>query len=153
MQVPVLAYLVLQVALVGILDPLRQVTEEDERGNMGALEHGEVFNFHILALDGGGRERLDGGLQHVVELRGGNSNVAVVVNLLGGLQHLVDALLGERRTKDDGEVGERCKTLTDGCLKVVDSLLSLVLGEVPFLDEHDKALAVLLDDGEDVHVL
>ena len=33
-QVPVLANLVLQVALVGVFDPLRQVAEEDERGHM-----------------------------------------------------------------------------------------------------------------------
>ena len=36
-KVPVLANLVLQVALVGVLDPLRQVAEEDERGHVGAL--------------------------------------------------------------------------------------------------------------------
>ena len=68
MQVPVLTDFVLQVALVGILDPLRQVAEEDERGHMGSLEHGDVFDLDILALDCGRREGGDVGLQHVVEL-------------------------------------------------------------------------------------
>ena len=68
MQVPVLAYLVLQVALVGILNPLRQVAEEDERRHMGSLEHGDVLDFDVLALDSRGRVCLNGLLQHVVEL-------------------------------------------------------------------------------------
>ena len=67
-QVPVLADLVLEIALVRVLDPLRQVAEEDERGNVGALEHRDVLDLDVLALDGGRRERLDGGLHHVVEL-------------------------------------------------------------------------------------
>ena len=68
MQVPVVAYLVLEVALVGVLDPLRQVAEEDEGGHVCALEHGDVLDLDILALDCGWRVGLDIGLQHVVEL-------------------------------------------------------------------------------------
>ena len=67
-EVPMLADLVLEVPLVGILDPLRQVAEEDKRGHMGTLEHGDVLDLDILALDSGGRECLDVGLQQVVEL-------------------------------------------------------------------------------------
>ena len=67
-QVPVLPDLVLEVALVGVLDPLRQVAEEDEGGHMGTLKHGDVFDFDIFALDSGRRVGLDGLLQHVVEL-------------------------------------------------------------------------------------
>ena len=63
-----LADFVLQIALVGILDPLRQVAEEDERGHMGALEHGDVLDLDVLALDSGGREGLDGFLHDIVEL-------------------------------------------------------------------------------------
>ena len=96
MQVPMLPDLVLEVSLVGILDPLRQVAEEDERGYMGALEHGDVLDFHIFSLDCRWREGGDVGLQDVVELRGGDGHAAVVVHVDGRLQHLVDALLGER---------------------------------------------------------
>ena len=67
-QVPVLAYLVLEVTLVGILDPLRQVAEEDKRGNMGALEHRYVLDLDVLALNSGRREGLDGFLHDIVEL-------------------------------------------------------------------------------------
>ena len=56
-QVPVLANLVVEVALVRILDPLRQVAEEDEGGHMGTLEHGDVLDLDILALDSGGAGR------------------------------------------------------------------------------------------------
>ena len=119
MQVPILAYLVLQETLVGIFDPLRQVAEEDKRWHMRTLEHGDIFNLHILTFYGRGRERLDEFLHHIVELRCRNGDVAVVVHVNGRLQHLVDALLGERRTKDDGEVGERGEALADGGLEVV----------------------------------
>ena len=67
-QIPVLTNLVLQVALVRILDPLREVAEEDERGYMRSLEHGDVLDLDVLALHCGRRERLNGGLHHVVEL-------------------------------------------------------------------------------------
>ena len=68
MHVPVLADFVLQIALVGILDPLRQVAEKDKRGHMGTLEHGDVLDLDVLALDSGGRVGLNGLLQHIVEL-------------------------------------------------------------------------------------
>ena len=67
MQVPMLANLVLQETLVGIPDPLRQVAEEDERGHTGTLQHGDVLDLDILALDCGGREGLNVGLKHIVE--------------------------------------------------------------------------------------
>jgi len=67
-QVPLLAYFVLEIALVGVLDPLWQVAEEDKRGHIGALEHGDVLDLDVLALDGGWRIGLDGSLHHVVEL-------------------------------------------------------------------------------------
>ena len=63
-----LSNLVLQIALVGILDPLRQVAEEDERGHMGTLEHGDVLDLDVLALDRRGREGLDHLLHDIVEL-------------------------------------------------------------------------------------
>ena len=122
-QVPVLAYLVLKVALVGVSNPLRQVAEEDERGHIGALEHGDVLDFDIFPLDGRRRECRDVGLQRVVQLRCGDGRAAVVVHLDGRLQHLVDALLGERRPEDDGEVGERGEALADSSLEVVKSTL------------------------------
>ena len=95
MQVPMLPDLVLEVSLVGILDPLRQVAEEDERGDIGTLEHCDVLDFDIFPLDGRRREGRDVGLQRVVQLRRRDGRAAVVVHLDGGLQHLVDALLGE----------------------------------------------------------
>ena len=122
-QVPVLANLVLQVALVGILDPLRQVAEEDERGHVSPLQHGDVLDLDIFSLDSRWREGLDVGLQDVVELRGGNGDTAVVIDVDRRLEHLVDALLGERRAKDDGEIGERGKAVADGGLEVVKGLL------------------------------
>ena len=67
-QVPVLPDLVLKIPLVGIFDPLRQVAEEDEGGHVCTLEHGDVLDFDILALDGGRRIGLDVGLKRVVEL-------------------------------------------------------------------------------------
>ena len=67
-QVPILTNLVLEITLVGVPDPLRQVAEEDEGGHMGTLEHGDVLDLDIFSLHSGGRIGLDVGLQHVVEL-------------------------------------------------------------------------------------
>ena len=123
MQVPVFADLVFKISLVGVPDPLGQVAEEDERGHVCALEHRDVLDLYILALDRWWREGGDVGLQDVVELRGGYGQVTVVVDVEGRLQHLVDALLGERRAKDDGEIGKGCKTFPDSGLEVVKCLL------------------------------
>ena len=77
-------------------------------------------------------------------------DVTVLVHLLGGLEHLEDALLGERRCEDDGEIHERGHAVVDGVLKRVDDLLVLVLHKIPLVDHHDEALVVLLDELEDV---
>ena len=68
MQVPVLSNLVLDIPLVGVLDPLREVAEEDECGHVCSLQHGDVLDLDIFSLHSGGRIGLDIGLQHVVEL-------------------------------------------------------------------------------------
>ena len=62
-------------------------------------------------------------------------------------------MLGEGGGKDNGEVVERRHAVVDSRLKRVDSLLALVLDEVPFVDHDHQTLVVLLDELEDVHVL
>ena len=53
-EIPFLANLVLKIALVRILNPLWQVTEEDKRWHSCLLEHGDVLNLDVLALGGRG---------------------------------------------------------------------------------------------------
>lgn len=49
-EVPVLAYLVLEEAPVWLLDPLREVAEEDKRRYDGILEHRYVFDLDEFAF-------------------------------------------------------------------------------------------------------
>ena len=153
MEVPFLAYLVFEIAAVWFLDPLGQVAEEDERRDGRALEHGDVFDLDELAFVGGrGIGRDD--LEHVgVELRGGDDALTVLAYLKGGLEHAEDALLGEGRGKDDGEVSEGREAGAYRLLVVAYGLLALVLDEVPFVDDDDEALLVALYQREDGYVL
>ncbi len=152
-EVPVLADLVLEVAAVGFLDPLGEVAEEDEGGHLCVFEHGDVLYLDELSFVGGGREGGDVFLEHAVDLGGGDGAAAVLVYVDGGLYHLVDALFGECGAEDYGEVGEGCEALADGGFEVLDGGLRLVGGDVPFVDYHDDAFLVALDEGEYVDVL
>ena len=62
-------------------------------------------------------------------------------------------MLGECRTEDDGEVGERGKAASYGVLHGADSLRALVGHKVPLVDAHHQALLVLLYEREDVSIL
>ena len=119
-QVPTLANLVFEVAFVWVLDPLWQIAEEHERRNARLFEHGHIFYLHHLALSGWWWICADDFLHGVVELRCGNDALAVLIHLDCLFQHLVDALLGERRAEDDGEVGEWRKALANGILHIGD---------------------------------
>ena len=52
-EVPVFTNLVFEIAAVGLLDPLREIAEEYKRGYLRSLEHGDIFDLHVLALVGG----------------------------------------------------------------------------------------------------
>ena len=85
-------------------------------------------------------------LHYGVELRGGHGALAVGEYLYGFFKHLVDTLLGDGRCEDDGEVGEGCKALADGCFVVLDGRGALVFHEVPFVYNYHEAFLVALDD-------
>lgn len=67
-EIPFLPYLVLKIAAVWLLDPLRQVAEEYECRYRRAFEHGDILDFDELAFVCWGRVgRYD--LEHIcVEL-------------------------------------------------------------------------------------
>lgn len=92
-----LADFVLQVATIWLLNPLRQVAEEDERRHVRAFEHGDVFDFDEFAFVAWRRICVDVLAQLCVELRSGHGALTVLVDLHGDFQHLEDALFGERR--------------------------------------------------------
>ena len=75
------------------------------------------------------------------------------IHFLGCLKHLKDTLLGERRGKDNGEVGKWCHTIAYSVGKGVDDFLRLILYKIPFIYYHHKTLIVLLDKLEYIHVL
>ena len=70
----------------------------------------------------------------------------------GGVQDLQDALLVDHGGEHDRNVVERGQTGLQG-LGVVAHGVGLLLEEVPLVHHDNAALAVLLDDVEDVHVL
>ena len=152
-ELPVLAYLVLEVAAVGFLYPLREVAEEDECRHLRAFEHGDIFDFHKLALVAWRGICGDVLLHYGVELRCGHGAAAVLVDFERGFEHLVDSLFGERRSEHDGEVGEGCETFPDGFLEALYGFLGLVFHEVPLVHHHHQSLAVALDERENVYVL
>lgn len=119
-EIPVLTYLVLEVAAVGFFDPLGQVTKEDECGYRRAFEHCNVLDLDVLAFVGRWRIGCDDFLHDGVELVGGHLAVAVLVDFDCGLEHLEDALLGEGRGEQDGEVGEGGEALAYGGLIVTN---------------------------------
>ena len=79
--------------------------------------------------------------------------MAVLVYFNGCLYHLIDALLGERRSEDDGEVGEWCKTAAYGVLHSLDGFGALVFHKVPLVDAHHESFFILLNEREDVGIL
>ena len=104
-KVEVLAELVLQEALVGVLHPLRQVAEESKLGSArGQLRH--IFDLDVFTLPCRRRVVLDFRQHGVVELAGGNLPGHVGGHAGGGVQHIQDALLVEHGSKDDGDVVE-----------------------------------------------
>ena len=72
------------------------------------------------------------------------------IDILCRLKHLENALLGQGRGEDDGEIRERSHTAADGIGEGVYHLLSLILHKVPLVYYHHKTLVVLLDKLEDV---
>ena len=152
-EVPAFTYLVLQETTVWLLDPLRQITEEDEGGDYGFFEHGHIFYFHEFSLVGGGRCGAYH-LKHIsVELRGGNYAVPVLVHLDCLLYHLIDTLLGECGTEDYREVGKGGEARADGLLHAFLTFQAFILGYVPLVDAYHEPFLVALYEGEDVGVL
>ena len=68
-------------------------------------------------------------------------------------KNLEDALLGEGRSKDYGEIGKRSQAVANGIFVVANSLVALVFDKIPFIYHHNKTLVVLLYYLENVEVL
>ena len=132
---------------------MREVAEKHKRGHACFLEHGHIFDFHHLSLSGRRRICADDFLHGIVELGGGDDAFAVFVHLDGFFEHLKDALLGERRAENDGEIGKWCKARANGLLHVGDGFLRFFVGDIPFIHQHHQSFAVFLNDRENVHVL
>ena len=148
-----LAYLVFEIAAIGLLYPLRQVAEEDKCRHGCFLEHGDILDFHIFAFVGWWRIGCDVFLKNSVEFVGGDDALAVVIDLYGCLEHLEYALLCEGRPEDDGEVYKWSEALANSVLKCFDGCLGLILDKVPFVDTYNKAFLIFLDKREDAYVL
>jgi len=168
-EVPLLANLVLKITTIGLLDPLRQVAEEGERGDIrgryhnlrilfvgccrGGLELGHILNLDKFALVVGWWISTDHLLHIFVEFGSLDYTTTILIDMSSGFDHLVYALLGDSRSEDDREVNERSKTRTNGLLHTTNRFLRLVGHDVPLVDTDHQSLAVLLDELEDIHVL
>ena len=93
MHRPVLAYLVLEEAAVRLLDILRQVGVEHERGYLSVGQLRAVFYLYVLALYRWRRISLDERQHHLVELCRAHLRLAVEIDVLSHLKHLEYALL------------------------------------------------------------
>lgn len=153
MEVPVVADFILKVTTVGVLDPLREVTEEYECRYGRAFKHSHILDFDIFALVGRRRVRCDGLKHDGVKLGGGDGAFAVVVHFNGGLEHLEDALFCQGRGEDNGKIDKRGEAVTYRRLEMPDCILGFVLDEVPFVDAYHESFLVALDEGKDVGVL
>ena len=152
-EVPLLAHLVLQEAAVRLLDVLRQVGEEHERGYARVGQLRDILYLDVLALGGWWRICLDERQHLLVETGRRDAGHTVVVHLLGRFEHLQDALLGEGRGEDNGEVDERGEAVPDGVLEGFHHLHGLLLHQIPLVYHHHQPLGVALYQGEDVEVL
>ena len=92
---PVFADLVLKETAIRLLDILRQVGIEHERGDLCVRDLRAILDLDILALGRWWRISLDERQHHLVELGCAHLRCAVLIDLLCELQHLEDALLGE----------------------------------------------------------
>lgn len=119
-EVPVAADFVLEVTSVWFLYPLGEVAEEYERRNLSALEHGDIFDFNVFALVGWGRIGGDVFLKDAVEFGSRDGALAVLIDVDGGFNHLLDALFGEGGAEDDGEVDEGGEAFADCVLESLD---------------------------------
>lgn len=120
---------------------------------MRVFEHCDIFDFHKLAFVAWRRVGGDVLLKDGVELRRGHSPTTVFIDLHGAFDDLEDALLGQRRREDDGEVDKGSEAVADSGLVVADGCLRLVFGDVPFVDDYDKTFLVALYQPEDVNIL
>ena len=77
----------------------------------------------------------------------------VFVDFDGGVDNLVNSLFGDSGSKDDREVGERSKLVTDSVFEVLDGVGAFVFDEVPLVDAYDEPFVVFVDKREDVGVL
>ena len=68
-EVPALANLVLEEALIGFLDVLRQVGVENKRGDARVGKLGTILDLDVLALHGGWGIGFDEGKHLLIELR------------------------------------------------------------------------------------
>ncbi len=132
---------------------MRQVTEEHERRHAARRELGDIFDLDILTLPCWGRIILDDRKHHLVQLGRRDTLGAILVNLLGGLQHLQDTLFRQSGDKQDREVGKRSQTLADSGRVRVDHLLALIFDQVPLIHTNHQSLLILLHQREDIHIL
>ena len=147
-EVPLLAHVVLQKTAIRLLHVLRQIGKEHKRRYLRIGQLGDVLYLDVLALYRGGRISLDEREHLFVEAGRGDARRAIAVNAAGFFEHLQNALLGEGRSENDGEVGKGGETLADGLLEGLHHLHGLLFYQVPLVDDDDQPLVVALDDGE-----
>ena len=116
-----LSELVLEEALVRVLDVLREIAEEGE-GRELRRELGDVLDLHVLALPGRRRRLLDDREEGLVEPCGRNLLRIVRIDFICRIEYVLDALHVEDGSEDDRDVVER----GDSCLEALDVLFHSV---------------------------
>lgn len=123
LEVPMFADLVLEIASIGVFDPLGKVAEEYERRDLCAFEHRDIFDFNIFAFVAWWRIGGDVFLQDGVELRGRHRPLAVFVYIDSSFDDFKDALFCQCRCEYYGKVDKGGEAVADGGFIVLDGRL------------------------------
>ena len=144
-KIPPTAQLVFQEPAIRLFHVLRQIGKEYKGRylRVGQLRH--ILYFDVFALPCRWRIVLYQRQEILVEFGSGNLAHLVFIYAQCRFHHLVDALFGQGRGKDDGEIRKGRQTLTDGGFEVLDVGIGFALHQVSFVDAYHQSLFVLLD--------
>ena len=120
---PILSYLVFEEPAVVFFHILRQIGVEDEGRYLRVGQLCAILDFDVFPFDAWWGKGLDDGQHDLVELGRTDACLPIEVDLLGRFEHAENALLGEGRGEDDGEIYEGRHAAAYGGFEGVDDFL------------------------------
>ena len=150
-EVEMAAELVFEKIFIRGFDGVGIVGEKGEGGHHGRDLRYELDLYGVPAGHGG-RVALDLFQHDLVELRGGDAALAVLIYFQRLFHTLENAFFIFGGNEDDRHVGERRGLLLD-LLFVIAGGVRLLLHEIPFVDQQHDAFALAGGEAEDADVL